>query len=58
MKTDSDGKIVGYPAIADDFDAFSTIMECLNDFEVSSRPVMHVAVPMMYKTMQHLDLVA
>ncbi len=57
-KTDADGKIVGYPAIEAVFVAFCIVMECLDRFQASKRPTVHIALPMIYKAMRQLDLVA
>ncbi len=57
-KTDTDGNIVGYSAMEAVYNAFSIIMEFLNRFEVSSRSIMHIALPMLYKAMRQHNSVA
>ena len=56
-KTDADGNIIGFPAVEAICDAFGIIMEVLDRFEASSRPTMHIALPLLYKSMKQLDLV-
>ncbi len=57
-KTDADGKIVGYPAIEAICDAFGIVMECLERFSASTKHTMHIILPMIYKAMRKLDLIA
>ena len=53
-----DGDITGFPTIEAIFYAFSIILECVDRFEVSSRPTMHVAFPILFKAIKGLDSVA
>ena len=57
-ETDEDGNITGFPTIEAICDALSIKMECVDRFEVSSRPTMRVALPMLFKAIKDLDSVA
>ena len=56
--TDKDRNITGFPGVEAIYDAFGIMMECVERFEVSSRPTIHIALPMIYKAMKNLDDIA
>ena len=57
-KTYADGNVSGFPATKVICDAFRIIIECIEGFEVSSRPTMHIALPMVFKAIRNLEYVA
>ena len=50
-----DGTITGYPGIEAIFDGFVVVVDCTERFEVSNRPTIHIAVPMLNHLFQKLD---
>ncbi len=50
-----DGTIVGYPVIEAIFDAFGIVVDCIEHFETSLRPTLHIGLPAVYRMMQKLD---
>ena len=53
-----DGTITGYPGIEAIFDGFGIVVYCIERFETSQRPTMHVALPSMYRMIQKLENVS
>ena len=47
--------ITGYPAIEAVFDAFGVVFDCIERFEVSQRPTIHISLPLIFQMMQNLD---
>ena len=49
------GTITGDPAIEAVFNAFGVVVDCIERFEVSQRPTIHIALPLIFRMMQKLD---
>ena len=50
-----DGTITGYPGIEALFDGFGIVVDCIERFETSQRPTMHIALPSIYRMIQKLE---
>ncbi len=53
-----DGTIIGYPGIEVVFDGFGVVVDCIDRFETSQRPTLHVALPTIYRMLAKIDDVA
>ena len=49
-----DGTITGYPGIEAVFDAFGIVVDCTERFEVSKRPIIHIALPFIFQMMRKI----
>ena len=50
--SNNNGNITGYPAMEAVFDAFGVVADCIEQFEVSKRPTIHIALPLILQMMQ------
>ncbi len=53
-----DGTITAFPGIETAFDGFGVVVDCIDRFETSQRPTLHVALPTIYRMLAKIDDVA
>ena len=46
--------IIEYPALKEIYDAFGIIKDCMEQFEASQRPTLHLSLPILYQAMKKL----
>ena len=53
--SNTNGTLTGYPAIEAVFDAFGGFLDCIEQFEVSQRPTIQIALPLIFQIMRKLQ---